>query len=70
MPERFKAKKVQLADAAIVIEIFQKVPLLITFWRADEEFGPECNVLFDTSISDIFCTEDVVVLSEFVAHNI
>ena len=34
------------------------------------DVGPEINVLFDKSISDIFCTEDVVVLAEIVAYNI
>lgn len=68
--ERFNAKRVQLAEISIALEIFDGVPILITFWRGDEEFGPEVNVLFDKSIMAIFCTEDVVVFSEFLAHNI
>jgi len=38
--------------------------------RGDEEFGPEANILFDKSITDIFCTEDIVVLSEHAAAHI
>ena len=68
--ERFKAKRIQLADYSIVLDIFDGVPALITLWRGDEEFGPEANILFDKSIEDIFCTEDVAVFAGFVARNI
>ena len=64
---RFKAKRAQLADVSVV---FEKVPILITLSKADEEFDPEANVLFDKSIRNIFCTEDIVVLAGFVAYNI
>jgi hypothetical protein len=39
-------------------------------WRGDEEFGPEANLLFDRSITEIFCTEDVVITAEIVASTI
>jgi len=68
--ERFNAKRAQLADASVVIDILEGVPILITLWHGDEEFGPEANVLFDKSIKDIFCTEDVVILAEFLARSI
>lgn len=68
--ERFKAKTTQTADFSLVLDTFDNVPILINFWKGDEEFGPEANVLFDKSITGIFCTEDIVVLSEIVAHSI
>lgn len=68
--DRFKAKRIQLADVGIVLETFKEVPVLIELWKADEEFGPEVNVLFDRNITHIFCTEDIVVLAEFIAHQI
>ncbi|MBL7157692.1 MAG: DUF3786 domain-containing protein [Candidatus Omnitrophica bacterium] len=69
--ERFKAKKAELADVSVVLDtIEESAPFLITLWRGDEEFGPEANLLFDKSIADIFGTEDIVVLSEVVAHSI
>ncbi|MFC1925245.1 DUF3786 domain-containing protein [Chloroflexota bacterium] len=64
------AKKVNRADAAIIIEAFDGVPILIELWKADEDFGPKANILFDKSITKIFCVEDIVVLSEVVAHAI
>jgi hypothetical protein len=66
--ERFDAKRTQVADIGIVIEALEGVPLLITFWRGDDEVGPEVNVLYDRSVAEVYCTEDIVVLSELVAH--
>lgn len=70
LTKRLKAKKVELADIAVVLDVFEGVPILIELWRADAEFGPEVNVLFDKNIQDIFCTEDVVVLAGFIASSI
>jgi len=70
LTERFNAKRVQLADTSIVLDVCDSVPVLITLWHGDEEFGSEVNVLFDKSIKDIFCTEDVVILAEFLARSI
>lgn len=65
--KRFGARKTRLADASIIIEVFDGVPVLITLWKGDREFGPEANILFDKSIEDIFCTEDVAVLAGIIA---
>ena len=62
------AKKINRADVAIVVEAFEGVPILIELWAPDEEFGPEANILFDKSITKIFCVEDIVVLAEVVAR--
>jgi len=65
--ERLPAKKAQTADISIVVEAFEGVPILVELWASDEEFGPEANMLFDKSITDIFCTEDTVVLAGLVS---
>ena len=68
--DRLPAKRVNQGDIGVVLEAFAGVPALITFWRPDEEFGPEANILFDKSVSQIFCTEDIVVLAGLIAANI
>lgn len=68
--DRFSAKKVPQADIGIVIEVFEGIAVLVLFWRPDEEFGPEANMLFDKSITQAFCTEDVVVLAEIIARQL
>jgi len=50
-----------------VVDVFKGVPVLVELWAGDDEFGPEANMLFDKSIRDIFCIEDIVVLGGFVA---
>ncbi len=70
LSERFPVRVAEIADISIVLQAFEALPILITFWRGDEEFGPQANVLFDKNISTILCTEDVVVLAEIVAHSI
>jgi hypothetical protein len=61
------AKKIDQADAAVTMEAFSGVPVMVEIWKGDDEFKAEANILFDRSISEIFCTEDVAVLGGFVA---
>ena len=68
--ERLPAKKVEGGDFGIVIEAFASVPVLIKMWQADEEFGPDANIYFDRSVTEIFCTEDIVVLAGIVAASL
>lgn len=68
--ERFSAKRVQIGDIGIVLEAFTGIPVLITFWKADAEFSAEVNMLFDSNISQIFPTEDIVVMAGFLASAI
>lgn len=65
--DRLPGKRVNQADLGVVLEVFEGVPVLIELWRPDEEFGCEANILFDKSIIEIFCIEDIVVLAEFIA---
>jgi len=68
--DRLPGKRVEGADVVIVLEAFEGVPVLIKLWRLDEEFGPEANILFDKSITKIFCTEDIVVLAGIIASSL
>jgi hypothetical protein len=65
--ERIPGKKAGEGDVGVVIEAFKSVPAMVLLWKADEEFGPEANILFDRSISRVFCTEDIVVLAGIIA---
>ncbi len=67
---RLPGEKIKQADIAISLSIFAGVPALIEMWKADDEFGAEANLLFDSSIKEIYCTEDIVVLAEFIVSQI
>ncbi|MCX5715224.1 MAG: DUF3786 domain-containing protein [Candidatus Omnitrophica bacterium] len=68
--DRLTGKKINQGDIGIVLEVFKGVPVLVTLWKADDEFGPEANMLFDRNIAKIFCIEDVVVLAGLVASSL
>lgn len=65
---RFKWSKVQAGDIGVAIELLENVVILITLSRADEEFSPDANILFDENIRKVFCTEDIVVLTEILVR--
>lgn len=67
---RLGGQKAQVSDLGFIVEVFADVPVLVTFWRKDEEFLPEANMLFDESIRRIFCTEDIVVMAGFLASSL
>ena len=54
-------------DVAVTVEAFPCVPVTLVLWRGDDEFPPEGNILFDSSISDYLTTEDINVLCETIA---
>jgi hypothetical protein len=68
--ERLPGKRIDQGDIGIVLEAFEGVPIMIVLWKGDEEFSPDANLLFDKSVTKIFCTEDIVVLAGIVASNI
>ncbi len=67
---RLPAKEFSGGDIGMVIQAFAGVPVLIKLWKADEEFGPDANIYFDSSVTGIFCTEDIVVLAGIVASSL
>jgi len=68
--ERLPGKKTQHGDSGLVLEAFEGVPVLVTVWGKDEEFSADANIHFDESISTIFCTEDIAVLSDILSRSI
>jgi len=59
--------KVDYGDVGVTIKAFPRVPITLVLWRGDEEFLPEGNILFDSTISDYLSTEDINVLCEVIA---
>ncbi len=68
--QRIKGENAQVPDVSIIIRPVDETAILIKMYRADEEFGPDANILFDKNISAIFCTEDIVVLTEIIVHQL
>jgi len=68
--DRLPAELISGGDFGIVIRAFEGVPVLVKLWKADEEFGPDANMYFDSSITGIFCTEDIVVLAGIIGSTL
>lgn len=68
--QRLGAKKASVGDAGIVVEPFDNVRILFEIFKASEEFSPTANIVFDKNTPGIFCTEDTVVLTEFITHQL
>ena len=65
--EKLGGRRVDYGDVAVTIDAFRRVPIILLLWRGDEEFPPEGNILFDSTISDYLSTEDINVLCEVIA---
>jgi len=59
-------RKADYGDVAVTINAFSRIPITFVLWRGDEEFPPEGNILFDSTISDYLSTEDINVLCEVI----
>ena len=68
--ERLPAELFPGGDFGIIIQAFEGVPVLVKLWKADAEFGPDANMYFDSSITGIFCTEDIVVLAGIIGSSL
>ncbi len=59
-------RKAELGDASITINAFPKVPITFVLWKGDNEFPPEANILFDSTITDYLPVEDIILLCETI----
>jgi len=62
--------KVAYGDVAVSIKAFPKVSVVIILWRGDEEFAPNANMLFDSTVADYLSTEDMSVLCERIVERL
>jgi hypothetical protein len=59
--------QVDYGDIAVALNAFPRVPLTIILWCGDKEFGPDGNILFDSTIQNYLPTEDITILCEVIA---
>jgi hypothetical protein len=53
-----------MADVAVEITAFPRVPVVLALWEASEEFGAEGSVMFDDSLPTYLETEDAIIVCE------
>lgn len=64
---RLGGSKANLGDASVTIPVFSRVPVTFVIWRGDEEFPPNANILFDSTILDYLSGEDINVISQTIS---
>jgi hypothetical protein len=55
-----------LGDVGVRIQAFPRADVGLVLWKGDEEFPPEGNILFDSSITGYLPVEDIVILAETI----
>jgi hypothetical protein len=58
--------KAYYGDTSVTIPAFSRVPITVVIWRGDDEFPPNANILFDSTIQDYLPVEDINVLCQTI----
>lgn len=59
-----------LGDVGVTLRVFPHIPLTLILWRADDEFPPSGNILFDSSAPAFLSTEDYAALASAVVFTL
>jgi len=57
-------RAIEMADVAVEIPAFPRVPVVLALWEASEEFGPEGTVMYDDALPAYLETEDAIIVCE------
>jgi hypothetical protein len=57
-------REIAMADCAVEIPVFPRVPVVFALWKASEEFGPEGTVMYDDALPAYLETEDAIIVCE------
>ncbi len=57
-------------DVGVRVPVFPKIPLAVVLWRADAEFPPEANILFDRTANTFLRTEDLNITSALMVSKL
>lgn len=68
--ESLNATPLNQGTAALDIPVFPKIKVAIILHAGDDEFPPECTILFNQSTQSLLPTEDVAVLASTIAYRI
>lgn len=63
---RLGGHRVDYGDIAVAIPAFPRVPITLVLWKGDEEFPPNANILFDSTIQDYLPLEDIIILCQTI----
>ena len=57
-------RAIAMADWAVEIPAFPRVPVVFALWEASEEFAPEGTIMYDDALPSYLETEDAIIVCE------
>jgi hypothetical protein len=57
-------RKIAMADWAVEIPVFPRVPVVFALWEASDEFAPEGTIMYDDALPSYLETEDAIIVCE------
>jgi hypothetical protein len=57
-------RQIAMADCAVEIPAFARVPVVFALWKPSEEFAPEGSVMYDDALPAYLETEDAIIVCE------
>lgn len=64
------ARPYPLGDAAFQFALLPKVHLLVVFWQGDEDFPPNYQILFDTSVNNFLPTDACAIAGSMLTRRL
>jgi len=61
---RLGGRAIAMADWAVEILVFPRVPVVFALWEASEEFAPEGTIMYDDALPSYLETEDAIIVCE------
>jgi hypothetical protein len=59
-----------MGDASLTFLPFPRIPITLILWKEDDEFPPDGNILFDTTIKHFLGGEDIAFLAGTVVYKL
>jgi hypothetical protein len=57
-------RAIAMADWAVEIPAFPRVPVVLALWEASDEFAPEGTIMYDDALPSYLETEDAIIVCE------
>jgi len=68
--EKLNGKSIDIGDAGFKFQVLPKIPLQLIIYEGDEEFEPEANILFDSTVGAFLSPEDAAWLAGMVVYRL
>ena len=68
--EGMGGRRMEKGEPGYVIPVFDFLPVYVQYWRADEEFPPQLNLLWDRNTTQFLHYETVYYLTQFLLQRL